>query len=1223
MGHLQRIILIHTHLEGVVEFELDADANICGDNAAGKTTLQRLIPVFYGEQPRNVVPRTRKSFDEFYLPTDRSYLVYEYQREAGDTCMVIVTRHASSSVEYRFAKGAYQPEYFLEDTDGGVRGVAYGEIATRLRRHGVDVGRKIDSTSEYRSIILNDMAQLRGRNRESQELRQQAMKFSLVKPEHRLRHMEKLVSAVHAKEGKMDTLKTMLAAIFEEDGVELPVTHLRNQEARQWISRMRQSLGLQRLNDAFAQCEQLSQALGETEAQLWQLQPLLREDANTQERTNADAAKQLQHIERELNALQETYQEESAQLNEKKLHDEQALASVSTQLNDIQQRYDEYLEQDMDALANAMAQLPSWREEHSLQTEHVRVLTSGYEDIKHQYDSHRSQVLEAYSAFQQESSERIAARRDNMDSLQAQHAQQRDTLTENYHARRETALANFSHSEASLQQQLSEVHTRLQASLLTPAELESEQEASQRIERMQQGFQAALQAENSASNALQQAKQAHQTALQIFQQGSQQRAQREQQLYRLQRQKDPANGTLRHFLRGNQPGWEQHLGKIIREDLLDRADLAPEHTDEGTSFAGLTLALNRIDTPEFALEEYALDKAIAEASTALAQAEQAETEQEDAARAAEQLVAQNNAAVETAKRATQQAEQEVEYAKNARDMLQQEHRAKAQQRRKEWLAKQEALETRQETIAAEKAERLAELKQDYQQKHLELKADNGEALQRERDSIQDIEQQLLRRKADDDARLAELKQHFYEQLESKGVDHQQIKQAQAKLDDITQRIANTEKRRDELSEYQQFMRTEWQLTKPQLVDREAALQESVRVNAAALATCKQQYDTRRKAQRAERQEWRQAQKESAEHLQALNQLLTQLSNLVEPTQAVPEAENNAFGDQAERIERGRNGLQQRAEQEERLRKAVQQFDLELTQGADADFVTHLHQQLNKAEQEQGDSVLVKLPIYAGMLQLLRSKQEELLLQGRNIGGDLSKFFTVFRNLNRQIHAQSRKLSDEVAHEMNLDGITRAEVKIESTIDQLDFWEPLKTFFALHHQWEESGERLPSEAYLNALAAVAELLRQDQQFQFENLLQLELHLTENGNNLIIRNDRQLLESSSHGMAYLILCQFLLAFTRLLRGNAQVKIHWPIDEIGTLAYRNVEQLFRACAKNNILILGAFPNPESDVLTLFEHRYLIEKERNSERRHLKRIEPQLSPLAAKLQAHMEERA
>ena len=126
------------------------------------------------------------------------------------------------------------------------------------------------------------------------------------------------------------------------------------------------------------------------------------------------------------------------------------------------------------------------------------------------------------------------------------------------------------------------------------------------------------------------------------------------------------------------------------------------------------------------------------------------------------------------------------------------------------------------------------------------------------------------------------------------------------------------------------------------------------------------------------------------------------------------------------------------------------------------------------------------------------------------------------------------------------------------------------------------------------------------------------MREAGADLVIRNDRQLMESSSHGMAYLILCKFLLAFTRLLRGDADTQIHWPIDEIGTLAYHNVEKLFLACDKNQIHIVGAFPNPESDVLLLFKHRYLIEvnAEKPSERK-LKRIEPRVSELTKRLQA------
>ncbi|BBI48581.1 hypothetical protein HORIV_10020 [Vreelandella olivaria] len=83
MAHLLRIVMIHGHLEGVVELSVDGHTNICGTNASGKTTLQRLVPVFYGELPNKVVPKTRMKFDAFYLPHRNSYLVYEYRREAA------------------------------------------------------------------------------------------------------------------------------------------------------------------------------------------------------------------------------------------------------------------------------------------------------------------------------------------------------------------------------------------------------------------------------------------------------------------------------------------------------------------------------------------------------------------------------------------------------------------------------------------------------------------------------------------------------------------------------------------------------------------------------------------------------------------------------------------------------------------------------------------------------------------------------------------------------------------------------------------------------------------------------------------------------------------------------------------------------------------------------------------------------------------------------------
>ncbi len=139
MGQLLRIVMIHGHLEGVVELSVDGHTNICGTNASGKTTLQRLVPVFYGELPNKVVPRTRLKFDAFYLPHRNSYLVYEYRREEGDVCQAVLTRRSEGGVEYRFVGDAYRPEDYLVESEAGVAALDYAQWANGLRRRGVSV----------------------------------------------------------------------------------------------------------------------------------------------------------------------------------------------------------------------------------------------------------------------------------------------------------------------------------------------------------------------------------------------------------------------------------------------------------------------------------------------------------------------------------------------------------------------------------------------------------------------------------------------------------------------------------------------------------------------------------------------------------------------------------------------------------------------------------------------------------------------------------------------------------------------------------------------------------------------------------------------------------------------------------------------------------------------------------------------------------------------------
>jgi hypothetical protein len=81
---------------------------------------------------------------------------------------------------------------------------------------------------------------------------------------------------------------------------------------------------------------------------------------------------------------------------------------------------------------------------------------------------------------------------------------------------------------------------------------------------------------------------------------------------------------------------------------------------------------------------------------------------------------------------------------------------------------------------------------------------------------------------------------------------------------------------------------------------------------------------------------------------------------------------------------------------------------------------------------------------------------------------------------------------------------------------------------------------------------------------------------------------------------------------LRGQSATVIHWPIDELGTLHQSNIKKIFDACQNNNIHVVGAFPNPESEVLTLFENRYLIDKAK----RQLQVVQPKVSNISKRLQ-------
>ena len=616
MAHLLRIVMIHGHLEGVVELSVDGHTNICGTNASGKTTLQRLVPVFYGELPNKVVPKTRMKFDAFYLPHRNSYLVYEYRREAGNICQAVLTRKAEGGVEYRFVGAPYQPEDYLVESDAGVAALDYTQWASGLRRSGTPVSPKLGATSEFRSVIQNDFTQLHGNSRDGLKLRQIASQFSLVKPERRIRHIEKLVSAVHAKEGKMDTLKTMLAAIFEEDGVELPVTRIRNTKAREWIAQMRQSMRLEPLQASLARLAGIDRELADLDATLWQLKPQLEDDRQRAERKMADVDAELARHQREFQQRESDYSEARDKLNDRHSEVVSDLQQTQRRLNDLQTQYEQYAEADMPALERDINALHQWREQRDQLRTHLNVMQDAVKESQARLDGRLRELSEALARQTRESQELIDALVEEKALRREQQWESEQQLNERYQQERQRLEGEY---QAQLElgvEQLAELKAQLSLSTQTAEEASEAELAQARLDQAQQERNASAATLDGLRREFESRKRERDSAEQQLVQLRQQLERAEQRCFALYQQRDPEQGSLRHFLRYHRPGWEQQLGKVIAPELLERRDLAPQLA-EGASddLFGLALDLSAIALPDYAQDEASLLAAIEEADS--------------------------------------------------------------------------------------------------------------------------------------------------------------------------------------------------------------------------------------------------------------------------------------------------------------------------------------------------------------------------------------------------------------------------------------------------------------------------------------------------------------------------------------------------------------------------------------------------------------------------------
>ena len=151
MRYLNKIVLINSAHIRYAEVMLDGNVHFIGTQGVGKSTLLRAILFFYNADKMKLgIQKEQKGFDDFYLPSIDSYIVYEVVRENGKFC-VVVFRNQGRAV-FRFIDCAYDRRFFIDDT--GHVYYEWSKIRQQVGKHFIsNIIRYYDA---YRDIIYGN-----------------------------------------------------------------------------------------------------------------------------------------------------------------------------------------------------------------------------------------------------------------------------------------------------------------------------------------------------------------------------------------------------------------------------------------------------------------------------------------------------------------------------------------------------------------------------------------------------------------------------------------------------------------------------------------------------------------------------------------------------------------------------------------------------------------------------------------------------------------------------------------------------------------------------------------------------------------------------------------------------------------------------------------------------------------------------------------------------------
>ncbi|MGN1394827.1 MAG: ATP-binding protein [Succinivibrionaceae bacterium] len=1209
---LKRIILADSYITATTkqnsrnaffEFNFDKHSQINGANGSGKTSLLKLIPLFYGLDPRKITTSNsvRKSFSGFYLPYEDSSIIFEYVSNEQKTVHVVVSSASNNKNSTALAFGFVPCEfdsnnyiYFDEETKT-YRNRSWTEYKRYLNQQGIRVEKLVTTIDEYRSIIQNIPNSTNNYMRKT---------YSLSSGRKELRYIDVITHSLITGKVSFENIKLLLAEILKKDHPDIKL-ELNLNDLDKFCKSISAYREVENIISEFSNVIKINQSLLNHMANIRgfyrDLKWFINELTNKNKKLN-------DNINSKDNYLENFKTEEFRKIQELKSTVDNIKKEITDRDNEISQ-----IEKEQEDFENKKATY--WLEQVNncqiiknqlLQDKEVlNSINSKAENIKQEFDNKRNAINNKYLS--------------DKNKLEKQKSTYIDELKSKNHELESKKLADINNLKNELK---SKIHTLdLEENTLTHEKQNIEK--SLKDIRVPENLAKELAENSNKINSIQDEARANQQELikltneklsltnkrtlitnehdKFKKEGNK----LQQEIRDIERQLSNSDGSLQSFLELNVPAWKDSIGKVLDNELLSRTDLYPviestidNSTLDKVTIGNVTLLTEHIKKEFRNIEELEIIYKELSQKFNIIQHEVDKKFNE---------IHDLNTEITNVENQIMNLEAHEDWDKQISELKDFHCQIKdritiAQEKLKNELNNNlNKVLSELKNICSQKnslTEKYQSLIQDVNNSYLLNKSDIETKYS---ELINNTDDLLSRAQEQNERNIKELNKIELAKKTEGNVDDKLIDQLSSSIRNNEQLLNDIEDNRELTNRYLLWLPKGniLQNLREKIID----LRKQHQNEEDKLKSYNKQYDSQIKLLSKEINNLRQTYENNNKNIEKFSKLCKSIEDINLNSDGTPIEPSTSseitFNEAEKQINKYKNECTEIKGNIYKITNCINKY-------THSEIYSYWEEHCNESKtsyaftnetQEQKDIILKANAAKMIVQDLLPQIRQTLINFGRNTADIIYGYYQQLKNFSNRIHGFSNRISNAVTQNLSFEAFEYFNIKLEAKIKDLPCWRYIEEIAETYKKWIEEGkylEQLPSQEYVDQIKNLMSKFEDGTlRNEINDLFTVLFEVTENKKFKTARSAKELEELSSNGLTFLLMCALYIGLIRESRNEQNIRINWPVDEMSKLSNKNIHILLDVMDRNLITMVSAAPDLSMSVALQFENIYRIAKD------------------------------